>query len=162
MDSVEKMKNISNSRRSEIQPTTQAASHYNSSAGQITNFVSVKRLSYLQIFCCDTKLSALNRPPYRNKYVTFLQPEKSLLEHPPQAYFRLIIHGGVEDVTSLKISAESHMLEAQSSILEGLDHLWKLFWIFGIEYTPGCENFFHLLQKAVYKLDYETVFNSLN
>jgi len=47
------------------------------------------------------------------------------------------------------------MLEARSSILEGLDHLWKLFWIFGIEYTLGCDNF-HLLQKAVYKLDYRT------
>jgi len=80
-----------------------------------------------------------------------------LSELQPQAYFRLVVHGSVEDVVSLKISAESHLLEAGSSIMEGLDRLWKLFWIFGIEYTPGCENFFRLLQKAVYKLEYGTV-----
>jgi len=56
----------------------------------------------------------------------FLQPEKSLLELQPQAYFRLIVHGGVEDVTSLKISAESHMevvLDLWHSVHTGM---WEL------------------------------------
>lgn len=58
---------------------------------------------------------------------------------------------------SLKISTESQTLEAGSNILEGIDRLFKLFWIFGIEYTVGCENFYRLLHTAIYKLDYGNV-----
>lgn len=82
-----------------------------------------------------------------------VQPEKSLSEVWPQPYFRLLIQGDVAEVVTMKISTELQMLEAGSSILEGLDRLFKLFWIFGIEYTPGCANFYRLLNGAAYKLE---------
>lgn len=82
-----------------------------------------------------------------------MQPEKSLTEIPSQAYFRLLIHGDADNIISLKIAAESHVLEAGSSILEACDRLFKLFWIFGIEYTPGAEGFYRILNGSVYKLE---------
>jgi len=82
----------------------------------------------------------------------------SEVDHQP--YFRLLVHGTYSgEVITLKISSESQMLEGESSILEGLDRAFKLFWIFDIEYTIGCENLFRLLHTAVYKqcLKYGTV-----
>jgi len=67
-----------------------------------------------------------------------VQPEKALTEVPRQPYFRLLIQTGDSgDIVSLKLSAESHFLETGSTIVEALDHLFKLFWVFGSEYTPG-------------------------
>jgi hypothetical protein len=86
-----------------------------------------------------------------------VQQEKSLSEIPAQAYFRLLIHGNVENIISIKISAESQMLEAGFSLLEALDRLFKLFWIFGIEYTPGTESFYRILNSAIYKLEHGSV-----
>lgn len=86
-----------------------------------------------------------------------MQPEKSLSEIPSQAYFRLLVHGDAENIISLKIAAESQMLEAGSSILEACDRLFKLFWIFGIEYTPGAEGFYRILNSSVYKLEHGSV-----
>lgn len=80
-----------------------------------------------------------------------MQPEKSLDELACEPYFRMVVHGvfGGEIVT-IKISSESGMLEGGSSILEALDHLFKLFWIFDIQYTVGCENVFKLLHAAIF------------
>lgn len=76
-------------------------------------------------------------------------------DHP---YFRLLVHGSFGgDIVNFKISSESQTLEAGSTIIEGLDRLMKLFWIFGVEYTVGCENFFRFLHTAVYKLTYGNV-----
>lgn len=90
-----------------------------------------------------------------------MQPDSPLseaAEDASQPYFRLLIHGTFGgDILNLKISSESQTLEAGSSILESLDRLFKLFWIFGIEYTVGCDNFFRLLHTAVYKLSYGKV-----
>jgi len=63
----------------------------------------------------------------------------------------MVFHGvfGGEIVT-IKISTESVMLEGGSSILEALDRLFKLFWIFDIHYMAGCENMFKLLQAAMF------------
>ena len=44
-------------------------------------------------------------------------------------------------------------MEAGSGVLEGLDQFFKFFWVFGIEYTPGCENFYRFLVATVYKVD---------
>lgn len=82
-------------------------------------------------------------------------------EVPPQAYFRLFVHGDLENVISLKIAAESQMMEAGSSILEAFDRLFKLFWIFGIEYTPGAEGFYRLINSAIYKLEHGSVPKSI-
>ena len=91
-----------------------------------------------------------------------VQPEKALTEVPRQPYFRLLIQtGDTGGIVSLKISAESHFLEAGSTTVEALDRLFKLFWVFGIEYTPGCENFYRLLQTGVYRLDYGSVPKSI-
>jgi hypothetical protein len=65
----------------------------------------------------------------------------------------MVVHdmfGG--DIITIKISSESGMLVGGSSILEALDRLFKLFWIFVIHYTVACENSFKLLQTAMYKL----------
>jgi hypothetical protein len=80
-----------------------------------------------------------------------MQPEKSLDEVVREPYFRMVVHGvfGGEIVT-IKISTESVMLEGGSSILEALDRLFKLFWIFNIHYTAGCENVLKLLQTAIF------------
>ena len=78
-----------------------------------------------------------------------MQPEKSLDELSREPYFRMVVHsvfGG--EIVTIKISTESGMLEGGSSILDALDHLFKLFWIFDIQYTVGCENVFKLLQAA--------------
>jgi hypothetical protein len=90
-----------------------------------------------------------------------MQPDSPLsevVEDARQPYFRLLVHGTFGGkILNLKISSESQTLEAGSSILEGLDRLFKLFWIFGIEYTVGCENFYRFLHTAVYKLSYGKV-----
>ena len=80
-----------------------------------------------------------------------MQPEKSLDELLREPYFRMVVHGvfGGEIVT-IKISTKSGMLECGSSILDALDHLSKLFWIFDIQYTVGCENVLKLLQAAIF------------
>ena len=80
-----------------------------------------------------------------------MQPEKSLDEMVREPYFRMVIHevfGG--EIVTIKISTESVMLEGGSSILEALDRLFKLFWIFDIHYTAGCENMFKLRQAAMF------------
>ena len=91
-----------------------------------------------------------------------MQPEKSLTEVPSQPYFRLLVHGTYGgDIIAIKITSESNTLEGGSSLLEGLDRLVKLFWIFNIQYTGGCENFFRLIHTAIYKLNDGPVPNSL-
>ena len=65
----------------------------------------------------------------------------------------LVIQGVVgQDVESVKIVAENNMIDAGASILEGLDRLFKFFWIFHVKYTPENSNFFKLLQNSFYKL----------
>jgi len=91
-----------------------------------------------------------------------VQPEKALTEVPRQPYFRLLLQtDNTGDIVSFKISAESHFLEAGTTIIEALDRVFKLFWLFGIEYTPGCENFYRLLQTGVYRLKYGSVPKSI-
>ncbi len=80
-----------------------------------------------------------------------MQSEKSLEEVSREPYFRMVVHGVFGDeIVTIKISTESELLEGGSSILDALDHLFKLFCIFDIQYTVGCENVFKLLQAAIF------------
>ena len=58
-----------------------------------------------------------------------VQPENCMLEVLLQPCFCLPIPDGVGSPLTLKISAEFHLLEAGSGVLEGLDPLFKLFWV---------------------------------
>ena len=55
-------------------------------------------------------------------------------------------------IIAVKIAAEKKILDAGSSILEGLDRLFKIFWVFNFNYTPECMNFWKFMQTTVYKL----------
>jgi len=58
--------------------------------------------------------------------------------------------GGV--IASVKVLAEQTLIEAGTTIAEGLDRLFKLFWILNMEY-PHCScNVFKFLEKYVYKM----------
>jgi hypothetical protein len=80
-----------------------------------------------------------------------MQPDKLLDKLVREPYFWMVVHGvfGGEIVT-IKISSESEMLEGGSSIPEALDRLFKLFWIFDVQHTVGCENLFKLLKVAIF------------
>ena len=85
--------------------------------------------------------------------VLLLKPEKSLEDIPKTPYFRLTVHGIYGGTaTAYHITAEQHTMEGGVSMLEAVDHLFKLFWIFGIHYTAGSENFYKFLENAVYGL----------
>lgn len=90
----------------------------------------------------------------RTNVCFFLQPEKTIAE---LVHWALLQNGRSwtigGDIVTIKISSESGLFEGGSSILEALDRLFKLFWIFEIQYTASCENFFKLLQNAMYRLD---------
>jgi hypothetical protein len=44
------------------------------------------------------------------------------------------------------------MIEGGSSVVEAMDRMIKLFWIWNIQYTTGCENFFKLINSIIFKL----------
>lgn len=48
------------------------------------------------------------------------------------------------------------VIEAGSSFLEGLDSLFKIFWICALQYNEKCRNFLLFLQ-IVYGLKYSSV-----
>jgi len=90
----------------------------------------------------------------------FVQPGSSLeaeAEKRTDPYPVLLIQGEVNKcVLTVKIAAETMLIDAGLSVLEGLDRLFKLFWSFNIKYTPQCAPFFILLQTLVYKLNMVT------
>ena len=55
-------------------------------------------------------------------------------------------------VTSVKVASETKLLEAGSTIVEGLDRLFKTFWLCDMEYPELCSNVFRFLEHYVYKL----------
>jgi hypothetical protein len=64
--------------------------------------------------------------------------------------FHLSAIGGA--VCSVHVAAERKLLQAGSTIVEGLDRLFKLFWIFNMEYPAECRNVFIFLGHYVYKM----------
>ncbi|XP_047146118.2 uncharacterized protein LOC124818991 [Hydra vulgaris] len=67
-------------------------------------------------------------------------------------YPLLLIQGSVnEKVLLVKIAAEKSIITAGSSIEEGIERLFKLFWCFNLEYTEECATFFKFFQ-LIYNL----------
>jgi len=56
--------------------------------------------------------------------------------------------GGV--VTSVKVACEAKLVEAGSSIVEGLDRVFKFFWIMNMAYPAECHNIFKFFEYFVY------------
>ena len=56
--------------------------------------------------------------------------------------------GGV--VASVKVAAETKLIEAGSTIVEGLDRLFKLFWICNMSYPDNCSNLYKFLEFYIY------------
>lgn len=55
-------------------------------------------------------------------------------------------------VASVKIAAEGKLFEAGSSITEGLDRLFKMYWIFNMKYPDQSINIFKFFECCVYKM----------
>ena len=49
-------------------------------------------------------------------------------------------------VLLVKIAAEKSLITAGSSVEEGIERLFKLFWCFNLKYTEECATFFKFLQ----------------
>ena len=59
----------------------------------------------------------------------------------------LLIQGEFKKtVATVKVAVDSTVMEAGSSILEGLDRLFKIFWIFNLDYNDKCKSFLFFLQ----------------
>lgn len=58
-----------------------------------------------------------------------------------------------EGILAVKIAAEKKLLEGGTSIIEGLDRLFKVFWCFNIQYDPISSMFWQFMQD-VYGLEY--------
>jgi len=56
--------------------------------------------------------------------------------------------GGV--IASVKVASEAKLVEAGSSIVEGLDRVFKLFWIMNMAYPAECCNMFKFFEYFVY------------
>lgn len=65
----------------------------------------------------------------------------------------LVVQGQVGGViASVKIVAEQTVIEAGTTIVEGLDRLFKLFWILNMHYPDGSCNVYKFLESHVYKI----------
>ena len=56
--------------------------------------------------------------------------------------------GGV--IASVKVTSEAKLVEAGSSIVGGLDRVFKLFWIMNMAYPAECCNMFKFFEYFVY------------
>jgi len=56
--------------------------------------------------------------------------------------------GGV--IASVKILGETKLIEAGSSIVEGLDRLFKTYYAFNFSYPDTCANVYSFLQHRAY------------
>ena len=62
-------------------------------------------------------------------------------------YPRLLVQGQEGwPIFSVKIAAEQKILEAGSSLLEGIDGLFKIYWTYDLIYEPSCEIFYQFMQ----------------
>lgn len=59
--------------------------------------------------------------------------------------------GGV--VASVKVASEGKLIEAGSSIVEGLDRVFKLVWIMNMSYPLRCFNIFKFLEHCVFRIN---------
>lgn len=65
----------------------------------------------------------------------------------------LLIQGDVGGtVASVKVAVEKKILEAGSTIVEGIDRLYKSFWVFNMQYPDNCGNVFKFLGHSVYNV----------
>lgn len=55
-------------------------------------------------------------------------------------------------VASVKVAIEGKLFEAGLSITEGLDRVFKAYWIFNMEYPDKSANVFKFLECFVYKM----------
>lgn len=59
-------------------------------------------------------------------------------------------------VSAVKVSVDHALFECGSSVLEGLDRLFKIIWIINLSYTSKATNFFYFLQ-TLYEMKYGKV-----
>ena len=62
----------------------------------------------------------------------------------------LLVQGGV--VTSVKLASEKTIIEAGSTIVEGLDRLFKLFWLCDMSYMDSCSNVYRFLEHYIFQI----------
>ena len=63
----------------------------------------------------------------------------------------LLVQGEVGGViATVKVAAEAKLVEAGSSIVEGLDRVFKFFWIMNMAYPADCCNIFQFFEHFVY------------
>nr|XP_047141167.1 uncharacterized protein LOC124816159 [Hydra vulgaris] len=65
-----------------------------------------------------------------------------------------------EKILSIKIAFEKTLIEAGTSIVEGIDRLFKIFWCFNIEYQPLTIMFWQFLQD-IFGLQYGSLPNGV-
>ena len=62
-------------------------------------------------------------------------------------YPRLLVQGQEGGpILSVKIAAEQKILEAGSSLLEGIDRLFKIYWTYDLVYEHSCKKFYQFMQ----------------
>ena len=63
----------------------------------------------------------------------------------------LVIQGVVGlAVTSVKVATEEKLIEAGATIIEGIDRLFKIYWILNMEYQQNCANVFRFIEHKGY------------
>lgn len=79
----------------------------------------------------------------------FVQPGKPLEGSVPNA--KLFVEHDPDDVESMsgKIVCDTRVCHAGCSIPESLDFLFKLIWVFGLEYPARASMFFRFLQFKI-------------
>jgi hypothetical protein len=52
---------------------------------------------------------------------------------------------------SYSVMVDGHQLVTFSTLLENLDCLYKMFWVFDLQYTPGVHLFYKFLEHTVFE-----------
>jgi hypothetical protein len=68
-----------------------------------------------------------------------------------QVYARIVTTEGDSGQQKYCIAVAGCQLQAFSSLLENLDLLYKIFWVFQMKYTPAVNLVYRFLEVAVYK-----------
>ncbi len=68
----------------------------------------------------------------------------------------LLLEHSVDNVDNVtgRISCDGKISIAGYSVIECLDYLFKMFWVFGLAYPAGVAMFFKFLQFKVYNISY--------
>jgi hypothetical protein len=85
-------------------------------------------------------------------YATNFQTSESQFMMPRSHPFIVQHVAGAQRTFSVRCDGQT--IKCGANMMESFDFLFKLFWVFGLQYPPSLMKFFQLLQFKVYKLVY--------